>query len=123
MILVKRGLITVVIGELCLAAIVQFPAVFQVMSLVGREEPFAHLLTAVDIEVSTDVVQLPVKSLRARLLVVGIRNTELQAKRSHITGINVVQILMLTRVLDGVGRSRRRVRGMGLIPLAGISQG
>ena len=78
------NMITIVIGELCLAAITQFPTFRQRVGLIGRKEPFAYFLVAVDGEVTADVVQLAVKVLCAGFLIVGIGDTELQTERSRV---------------------------------------
>jgi hypothetical protein len=54
------------------------------VGLIGREEPFTYFLTAVDVEVAADVVQLAVKVLCAGFLIVGIGDTELQTERSSV---------------------------------------
>ena len=53
---VEGGLIAIVIGELRLAAIVQFPPFWQCVGLVGSEEPLAHFLAAIYGEVAVDIV-------------------------------------------------------------------
>ena len=77
-------MITVVIGELCLAAITQFPTFRQRVGLVGSKEPFAYFLTTVNMEIAADVVQLAVKVLCAGFLIVGIGDTKLQTERSSV---------------------------------------
>ena len=92
------------------------------MCLVGREEPLAHLLSAVDREIAADVVQPAVQMLRARLLIVGVGYAQLQTERGRIAGIHIVQVGMLAGVLRRLRRARRGVRRMGAVPLSRIGQ-
>ena len=122
MVFIKCSLIAIVIGELRLAAIVEFPTVFQYMGLVGSKEPFANFLTAVNIEVSVGFIHHSFEILGARVLVVSIRRAQLQTERETIAHIHVVHIVVLSGVLGGVGCACSCVSWLGAVPLASIGR-
>ena len=60
--------------------------------------------------------------LCARLLIVGIGCSELQAEWNIVRDIHIVQIGVLAGILLGLRRARRGIGGTGAVPLSRISQ-